>query len=83
MPADAVRRGRADPVRRVANRARIRGGWLADESIHGAVWLVASVAEQLEDEGEAFGGAKGEPEDEEMRCATGVIQTGVVVDRLI
>ena len=34
-------------------------------------------------QGEAFGGAKGEPEDEEMRSATGVIQAGVVVEQLI
>jgi hypothetical protein len=30
-------------------------------------------------EGEAFGGAKGEPEDAEMRCAMRVIQACVVV----
>jgi hypothetical protein len=34
-------------------------------------------------QGEAFGGAKGKPEDEEMRSATGVIQAGVVVGSLI
>jgi hypothetical protein len=36
-----------------------------------AIWG-ARVAEQIKDEGEAFGGAKGEPEDEEMRRATRV-----------
>jgi len=34
-------------------------------------------------QGEAFGGAKGEPEDEEMRSATGVIQVCVVVESVI
>jgi hypothetical protein len=33
--------------------------------------------------GEAFGGAKGEPEDEEMRSATGVTSAGVVVESVI
>jgi hypothetical protein len=34
-------------------------------------------------QGEAFGGAKGEPEDEEMRSATGVTSAGVVVESVI
>jgi hypothetical protein len=34
-------------------------------------------------QGEAFAGGKGEPEDEEMRSATGVIQACVVVELLI
>ena len=34
-------------------------------------------------QGEAFGGAKGEPEDEEMRSAMGVIQACVVVGSVI
>ncbi|MDX6633472.1 MAG: hypothetical protein QOG26_1477, partial [Solirubrobacterales bacterium] len=32
---------------------------------------------------EAFGGAKGESEDEEMRCATRVIQVRGVVESII
>jgi len=38
---------------------------------------------RLRTHGEAFGGAKGEPEDEEMRSATGVIQVCVVVESVI
>jgi len=34
-------------------------------------------------QGEAFGGSKGEPEDEEMRSATGVIQVCVDGDSVI
>jgi hypothetical protein len=34
-------------------------------------------------QGAAFGGAKGKPEDEEMRSATGVIQVCVVVEAVI
>jgi hypothetical protein len=34
-------------------------------------------------QGEAFGGAKGEPEDEEMRSATDVAGAGVVVGSII
>jgi hypothetical protein len=33
--------------------------------------------------GEAFGGAKGEPEDEEVRSATDVAGAGVVVESVI
>jgi hypothetical protein len=38
------------------------------------VRLGARVAKQIKDEGAAFGGAKGKPEDAEMRSATRVIQ---------
>jgi hypothetical protein len=41
------------------------------------------VAEQIKDAGAAFGGAKGKPEDAEMRSATRVIRVCGIVESTI